>query len=300
MDASIATIGAGVANRLRSRAARLGRALPLLLACGCAALVGSAVGGLADGVSSAILNQDDLETVRDGAPAYLLLVDGLIERDPGNAELLLAGASLYGAYASAFVDEPERARRMAERSRSYGQGALCRCCRDLCAAVDRPYREFEPLLRSVRRRDVPALYGFATAWAGWVQVNSDDWGAVAEVPKIEAALERVVQLDETYQGGSAHLYLGVLATLLPESMGGQTEQGRRHFERGIELSRGRDLMAKVLYARHYARLVFDRELHDRLLREVLAADPVAPRLTLSNTLAQEEARRLLESADDYF
>jgi hypothetical protein len=41
-------------------------------------------------------------------------------------------------------------------------------------------------------------------------------------------------------------------------------------------------------------------LHDQLLREVLEADPEQPGLTLFNTLAQDEARELLDSADDYF
>ena len=34
-------------------------------------------------------------------------------------------------------------------------------------------------------------------------------------------------------------------------------------------------MAKVIYAEQYAKLVFDKELHDRLLTEVVNADPVA-------------------------
>ncbi len=52
---------------------------------------------------------------------------------------------------------------------------------------------------------------------------------------------------------------GILATLLPEAMGGKPEQGRADFERVIELSDGRNLMAKVLLADSYARLVFDRD-----------------------------------------
>jgi hypothetical protein len=59
-------------------------------------------------------------------------------------------------------------------------------------------------------------------------------------------------------------------------------------------------MAKVLLARRYARLVFDRELHDRLCREVIDADPEAAGLTLVNIVAQEEAKELLESSEDYF
>ena len=72
------------------------------------------------------------------------------------------------------------------------------------------------------------------------------------------------------------------------------------FEKAIELSGGRDLSAKVEFARGYARLVYDRELHDRLLNEVLSAQPRQEGLTLFNTLAQSEARQLLDSADDYF
>ena len=56
----------------------------------------------------------------------------------------------------------------------------------------------------------------------------------------------------------------------------------------------------VRYARHYARLVFDRPLHDRLLQQVMAAQTARPGLTLSNTLAKEQARRLLAEADGYF
>jgi hypothetical protein len=47
-------------------------------------------------------------------------------------------------------------------------------------------------------------------------------------------------------------------------------------------------------------MVFDRELHDRLLTEVLDANPQVPELVLQNTLAQDRARVLMASADDYF
>jgi len=47
-------------------------------------------------------------------------------------------------------------------------------------------------------------------------------------------------------------------------------------------------------------LLYDRELHDRLLQEVLAADSDQPGYVLLNTLAKEQARKLLANADTYF
>ena len=60
------------------------------------------------------------------------------------------------------------------------------------------------------------------------------------------------------------------------------------------------LGAKVEFARGYAKLLYDRELHDRLLSEVMMADPYADGLTLSNVMAKEQAAQMLAEADNYF
>ena len=41
-------------------------------------------------------------------------------------------------------------------------------------------------------------------------------------------------------------------------------------------------------------------MHDLLLTEVLATNPVASGYTLTNMMAQEKAKLLLKSANDYF
>ncbi len=272
----------------------------LLLLTGCASLLNSTTGRLAGGLSTAMLNENDLDTVRDGAPAYLLLVDGLIEGDPKNENLLMTGARLYSAYASVFVTDTERAQRMTDKARDYGARALCQRDKAVCQARSKSYDDFVAALNGLPRDAVPALYTYAAAWAGWIQVHGSDWTAIADLPKVEAAMRRVVVLDESYDRGGAHLYLGVLNSLRPPALGGKPKEGQAHFLRAIELSGGRNLMAKVQYAEKYARLVFDRPLHDRLLHEVLAADATEPGFTLINTLAKQQAKKLLASANDYF
>jgi len=272
----------------------------ILLLTGCASLISSATTRMADNITLAILNQNDLETVRLGAPAYLLMLDGLIEGDAENTDLLLAGAKLYSSYTSAFIEDEERAKRLAEKSFGYARTALCIEVVHLCQALPAKLKEFERLLDDTNINDLPTLYGFATAWASWIQVNSDDWNALTDLPKLTALFEHCLVLDEKFDDGGSHLYLGVLSTQLPPSLGGKPEKGRAHFERANEISAGKNLMINVLMAQHYARMVFDQELHDQLLEAVLTEPTEVPGLTLVNTIAKLQASELLEESVDFF
>lgn len=279
------------------------RALLLLAAMvvtGCSSLMHKATRQFADNLSTAILNENDPGTVRDGMPAYLLLVDGVIQSDPQNADTLLAGAKLYGAYAGGFVAEVERGKRLAQRAYDYARRATCLRRKRLCEVLDQPFEPFSAIFGGVGKDDLDLLFGLGAAWAGHIQQASDDWNAIADIPKVQAIFERVIALDASYEQGTPYMYLGVLNSLRPASLGGKPERGRENFERAITLSNGRNLMAKTLYAQYYARLVFDQVLHNRLLEEVLGAAPEAPRLTLVNTLAQQRAKALLDSGKDYF
>lgn len=272
----------------------------LLLLSGCATVVATAGSGVAGNLNTAILNQDDPELVRDGAPAYLLMLDAFVAGAPDNAAALSAAAELYSAYGVVFVDDPVRARKLTTRARSYGRRALCSTRRSVCGIWNESYEGFVIRLQEIREKEVPALYTLALSWIAYIQAHSDDYAALARLPLAEAALLRVQELDASYQEARVEHLLGVLNTVRPPALGGDFDAGKAHFLRSIEVSNGRDLSAKVDYARYYARTLYDRELHDRLLEEVLAADPVQEDFTLFNTLAQETAEQLLASADDYF
>ena len=240
--------------------------------------------------------------MRDGAPAYLLMIDGLIEGDPQNEDLLLAGAKLYGSYTSAFVDDEAASAASGEQvARLRASRGLSRARRRFASRVHKSSNfsraSIETSLRVVISR---LMYAYAVAWAGWVQINSADWNAVADLAKVTALFERCLELDETYDRGGAHLYLGVIKSLLPAALGGKPELARAHFERARSLSEGENLMVKVLMAKHYARAVYDQELHDQLLLEVQAARADYSGYTLINTLAKREADRLLAESADFF
>ena len=270
-----------------------------LLVSGCASLVSS----VTEDLSRAILSHDDPATVESGAPAYLLMVDGFIQGDPENEDILRSGASLYAAYAGVFVEDEARARKLAGRSFDYARRSACEYDESLCEPRKRDFQEWRRVLAEFDDEDdLPFLNTLAQSWLVWIRANSSDWAAIGDLPRVERLLETVLRIDETFDKGSPHMYLGILNTLRPPALGGEPEKGRKHFERALEISGGNNLGAKVAMAEHYARITYDRELHDKLLEEVIAADPDdgAGTFTLMNVMAQRRARDLLASADDYF
>ena len=76
--------------------------IPVLLfgATGCIPVKQARVAAVAltlQDVAQAAGKQSDAAIVKEGTPAYLMLVDGLIEAYPDNRELLLAGCKAYAS-----------------------------------------------------------------------------------------------------------------------------------------------------------------------------------------------------------
>jgi hypothetical protein len=266
----------------------------------CGQLVANAKKDFAQDLSDTILEFDDPETIKRGVPAYLILMSSMIKGDPDNPDLLESGAQLYGAYASSFTDTEASKKALANRAFRYASRAICIRDENFCDVKTISYFEFKKRLDSVEKVQAESLFIFVSSWAGYIEANSSDWNAIAELPKVKAGIQCVLEVDETVSNGNAHLYMAVMESLLPATLGGKPELAKEHFDRAIELSKGQNLMAKVLYAEKYARMNFDRKLHDKLLQEVIESDVGLSEQTLINTIAKQKAEELLLDGEDYF
>ena len=255
---------------------------------------------MAKNLSSAITNNDDLATVKAGAPAYLLMLDSFVEGDPEDPNMQISAAKLYSAYAGVFVKDEARAKRLTQKSLNFALQANCLTLKSRCDLKSVEFNKFEQIIGQFEKEHINLLFTLGTSWAGWIQSRRGDWNAAADLGRVNKIMQHALKLDETYQSGQIHLYLGVLNTLLPPSLGGKPEIGKQHFEKAIEFSNDKNLMAKVLYAEKYARLMFNQELHDKLLKEVLKTEPRSKGFTLTNMLAHQQAKELLVSGKDYF
>lgn len=264
-------------------------------------LTACSVSRVPESISTAILNNPDMDTVAQGLPAYLLTIDGLVENYPKSVKLLTTSSVLHGSYATLFVQDEKRRRLMVAKAYDHASKAYCRVVKNNCDLKSLHFDDFTIAVNELKKKkEFVALYQLGTSWASVIQENSDDWNAVADLARVQFIMEKIVIFEAGYDNGQALLYLGVLNSLIPPSLGGKPEVARAYFEQAIEVSNGTNLYIKVMYAKQYARMMFDQELHDGLLNSVLESDPEVENLWLQNVYAQKQAATLLETSAEYF
>jgi hypothetical protein len=262
--------------------------------------VGSAATLLED-VAKSSYKQSDLRVIREGMPAYLMLIDGMVEAVPDKARLLITAAQAYASFASAFVENEDKdyARALYKKAKDYALRSLK--IRGLKDPVARPFNEFEAELNNLGKDDVPYMFWTGTCWGSWIRLNIGSMAALAELPRVEALMKRVLILDEQFYYGGPHLFMGIWFASRPKIAGGDLVKAELHFKKALAFSQNKFLMTHIYYADQYARKAFDKDLFVSTLEKVLdtPADGI-PELTLLNTVAHKRAKEMLEQVDEYF
>lgn len=256
---------------------------------------------LLEEVARSSSKQSDLRMIREGMPAFLMLIDGMIEALPENDQLLITAAQSYASFVSAFIDEKDKeyAKYLLGKAKHYALRSLE--IRGFKNPVDRPLDDFQEALRRMGKKEVPYLFWSATCWANWINLHLDSMEALSELPRVEGMMKRVLELDEGFYHGGPHLFMGIWFASRPKIAGGDLKKSRDHFLRAIDLGKGKFLMSYVYYAEYYARMAQDKELFTSTLQKVLNTSlEIAPELTLLNTVAQKRASELLNRGDEYF
>ena len=276
--------------------------IALLTACATGkTMTVAATASLLEDVANASYKQSDLVLIRRGMPSYLMLIDGMVEALPDNKRLLISAAQLYASYASAFIQDEDQiyATALYARARDYALRALEQ--NGFKNPATRPFDDFEIGLYDLGKNDVPYIFWAASCWGSWISLNRGSMEAMAELPRVELLMKRVLELDEAFYYGGAHIFMGVLDASKPRVAGGDLDRARDHFLKAIELGDGKFLMARIYYADSYAKKAFDRELFISILENVLATPAdITPELTLLNTVAHTKAKEMLNQVDEYF
>jgi len=249
------------------------------------------------------MNQEtDLDLARAAIPANLKLIEGLIQELPDNAELRLQAAQSFYGYAYGFVedDDNRRASGLYRRGWEHARRALQSSGfrGNLTAlSTDELMRQLDDLGRGA----VPALFWTASCWAKWIDMNRNDPARLADMGKAAALMERVLDLDENYYHGGAHLFFGVYYGARPPMLGGDFERSAKHFEKARAITQGKLLLVDLLQAEYLAHQQLDRkQFHERLIAVVNAPSDIYPEMALVNAIAQQKAGKLLAKEEEWF
>lgn len=248
------------------------------------------------------LNQEaDLQLAERAIPTNLNMLEGMIRIDPDNDSLRVYAAQAYYGLGYGFNEDnrPKRAVNFYLRGLKHGLHALAingykniRTC-----SMD----ELEAMLKKTDDDDVGALFWAASNWAKWIDQNRDKSESLIELPKPTALMQRVLELDDTFYYGGAHMYFGVFYGGRSPMFGGNFKKSEAHFDRAREITNGDLLVADLLQAQYLSRQKMDRQdFHNRLTKIIEAPEDLYPDLTLLNQITKRKARLLLKQEERWF
>ena len=268
------------------------------------------------GAGSTFSGDDDPELIRAAVPFSLKLVESLLAESPRHQGLLLAAARGFTEYAYAFVQEDAdeledtnkvtatamraRAARLYLRARNYGLRGL---------EVkhpgfgDRLKAKPKEAVKELKKSEAPLMYWTALSWGAALSA-SHDFAMLPEIPRFEALIDRVMELDEGYDEGTAHTFLITYEMARLSGKGDLTaraERAKEHFDRAIALGGGHQAGPLVAYAENVLVPQKNKVEFQNMLRQALRVDlNASPENRQLNLAVQRRARWLLSRTDRLF
>ena len=254
-----------------------------------------------EGGIDAMNEEPDLQLAEDSMPANISMLNGMIRLDPENVQLRVYAAQAYYGLSYGFNEDKDINRADRFYQRGLKQGLIALELLGLNDVKKQNIETFEQQLQKLGKDDVAAIFWTASNWAKWIDLNRDDAASLIQLAKPTAMMQRVLELDDTFYYGSAHMYFGVYYGARPPMFGGDFAKAKKHFDRAREINHNKLLIVDLLQAQYLSRQMFDqKDFHQRLTKILEAPQDLYPELTLLNQIAKRKARLLLDKEAQWF
>ena len=257
--------------------------------------------------SPAIDTLQDFEVARAVTFSGIGQLEGMHKLSPENEDGLFMLLKAWSGAAAGFIeDDWEMAEDAGDEALADYQRARARAAYDRAIAygvelLEKKAQGFEKAKKNSDtmkaylaafddRSDAVTLLWLGQAWMSRVNVSKDMPEYVADLFVGVALAERAVALDETVEYGLGRVLLGAYHARAGMA---EPEDSQREFQRAMQLSGGRALMAKFQLARTLLCLKADKAGYEAALNEVIQAGDTLPEQRLQNTIAKRRARRYL-------
>ena len=274
----------------------------LLSGCSTGQLVARGASPLINNGVTAMNRETDLGLARASMPANLKMLEALLVADPATRRIRCRrrwGFMATRWHSSSLMTRSVRPACIDARARMPWSHS-----NELAVSVEAVLTgdtaTFERTLATLNTEDVPALFWTASTWGKWIELQLNDPARLAELPRVEALMQRVLDLDETYYYGGVHLFFGAYYGGRAPMFGGDFARAAKHFDRAAAINHNQLLLVDVYRARYLLRQMGERAAFHSTLTRVVEASVNDPELNLANAVAKQEAAALLTQEKDLF
>jgi len=263
-----------------------------------------------DDISDSFFEEGDIDFAEQAIPANLKLLEGLIKGSSyENDNLLLKGCKMFGMYAMGFIEDAttdkkldkknlKRASVFYEKAKDYGL-MIFKKKSDFKSALEGTIEDFIKILPAFNENDIELLFWAAFAWGSYINLNKTSPYAIADLPKVKAMMERVIELNDKYFYGLPHLFMIVYYSM-PKMFGGNLEKAKEEYDKIIRISEDKFVLADFFMAKYYAVAAQDKELFLKLLNKIENASDDIIKEKLFTQVAKKKSLILKEKIKDLF
>jgi hypothetical protein len=299
-----------------SRDLLIGAAAVFLLAsssgCSMSKMIANQTAGMVRDGSPALEAIKDYELAGVGIPGAIVQLEIFYHISPENPDLGLNLAKGYIGYALGWVeplyealdvegkmDEADvqrtRARTLYLRARDIGLHQLNAKKKGAHEAVKGGEAELEKYLKKFKsKKDAAALFWTGSGWGAAIDMSRDQPDLIVDLPLAKLLVARAQELDPSFYHYGPGMFLGAANSALPEAMGGNPTAGKQFFDEALEKSERKNLMIHFQMARTYAVTTANKELFDKLIKEILDAPDYGDEYRLPNLVAKHRAQFYLD------
>lgn len=237
--------------------------------------------------SAQVNRQADWTLFKEGAPANLMMLEGMSHADPENLRLLSMLVKAYGGYAYGVLETEyfekyyseapiarvrERAVQAYSKALNYGRSYLA------LKGIDPGELDSKDALKKLPELfgeklgddDMPAVFFTAQALGGLINLQKHNVALLSKIGAVKAMADWVCARDPSFELGSCDLFKAMYESSRPAMLGGDLEKGKRLFLEFIK-KRPENLLARTSYLQYYVAPMMDDVEYARQ-REALARE----------------------------
>ncbi len=250
----------------------------------------------------AMNREADYELAQDALPANIKLLEGLILSYPSRKDFKLWVCEALCGYGFGFVEDQDkqRASQLYLRAKDYAVSNAVKHTHfkpEYMYSVD----DLQNWLQQRSKKDIDVLYWLGHSWGAYIALNLNDPEAMADLPKVQWIMERVIALDEGFYHAGAHVFLGSVYGSIPPMFGGSEDKSLAHFEQAFSLTEESFLLAYYYFAKTYCVRFQKKDAFDHAITHIEQASVLDfENLQLVNSIAKHKSLQLKQESEELF